>query len=567
MLLGLSVKNLALIEELDMEFAEGFNVLTGETGAGKSVLIGSVNLALGAPADATLIRDGKEYALIELVFRVSDAESVASLREMEVFPEEDGTVVLQRKITPGRSSCKIQGETVTAKQLRAISSLLIQIHGQNDQQSLVSEDEQMRLLDRYIGEDVVRIREQLRMAYDEYRALQTEYEKTDLDEREKQRETDLIRYETAEIEAASLKEGEDVLLEETFRKMEAGRRIKDALSAAVQGLDDDGGALDALSNALRALSSLKNDADAQTFYEQLADAENLVRDLSRDMRGYLDDTSFSEEEYTNTTDRLNLINRLKEKYASLNGSVEDVLRYASDRMERLSQLQDLDAYRSRLAEDVKKAREKTLRYAKQLTACRKKGADAFAPALIEALADFDFNDLRFEVQITSDEAALTGNGMDRVTFLLSTNTGERLRRLSDVASGGELSRIMLGIRCVLAERNDTASMIFDEIDTGISGKTAWSVAKKLGTLSASRQVICITHLAQIAAMQDTHFLIYKEVTGERTYTRIRQLREEDSIAELARLFATSKVSDAAMQNAVETRKEACAFKKREKERS
>ena len=423
----------------------------------------------------------------------------------------------------------------------------------------------MRLLDRYIGDDALHLKEQLHRSHDTWRALQTEYEKTDLDEREKQRETDLILYETAEIEAAALKAGEDDALEEAFRKMEAGRKNADALSHAAEALGEDGsGALDVLSHALKELSALKNDPDAGEFYERLADAENLVRDVSRDIRRNLEENAFSEEAYAETEARLNLINRLKEKYASLNGTVEDVLEYANRRLERLSQLQDLDAYRSRLKEDLDRAFSKALKHAKQLSACRKKGASAFTAALIPALSDFDFNDLRFEVRVDEDEKLLTGNGMNRVSFLISTNTGERLRKLSDVASGGELSRVMLGIRCVLAEKNDTASMIFDEIDTGISGKTAWSVSKKLGILSASRQVICITHLAQIAAMQDTHFLIYKEVEGDRTYTRISRLDEEGSIAETARLSATGRVSEAAMHNAQEIRKEACAFKKKER---
>ena len=567
MLLSLTVNNLALIEELEMDFTKGLNVLTGETGAGKSILIGSVNLALGAPADASLIRDGKDHALIELTFRTDDPETLSRLKEMDLSPEEDGTVVLQRKIMPGRSVCKVQGETVTVKQLRALAPFLIQIHGQNDQQQLLSAEEQLRLLDRYAGDEALKIKEQVRTGLEAYRALEAELEKTNLDERERQREADLIRYELAEIEAASLKEQEDEQLEEAFRKMESGRKSSDALSGAVSVLDADaeGGALGAISEALRLLAPLKGDSDAAVFYEQLADAENLVRDLTREMRRRLDDGSFSEEAYAEVTDRLNVINRLKDKYASSNGSVTDILDYAEEQTKRLQQLEDLDAYRERLARDAGAAHEAVLQHARALSTLRKTCAKRFEKALKEALSDFDFADLQFAIDVQADENALTREGMDRVTFLISTNTGEKLRKLSDVASGGELSRVMLGIRTVLAAKNDAASMIFDEIDAGISGKTAWSVAKKLGQLSGNRQVLCITHLSQIAAMYDTHFLIYKDVSGDRTFTRIRQLEEADSTKELARLVGTAEVSEAAMENAAQIRKEACAFKAQQKE--
>ena len=563
--MSLNVKNLALIEALEIDFTKGFNVLTGETGAGKSVLIGSVNLALGATADASLIRDGKDHALIELCFRVDDPETLSYLREADIEPEADGTLVLQRKITPSRSFCRIQGETVTAKQLRMLAPYLIQIHGQNDEQQLLSEDNQMRLLDRYIGEAATKRKETLRTHFETYKTLQKELEKTHLDEREKQREADLIRYELAEIGDAGLKPGEDMLLEETFRKMESGRKSADALTGAVSLLDTEetGGALEALSQSLRLLSPLKTDQDTASFYTQLADAENLVRDLARDMRRHLDGISFPEEEYVRVSERLNLINRLKDKYASGGGTVEDVLRYAEEKTMRLEQLDDLDAYRRRLEGEAETAYREVLEQAKALSRIRKEYAVRFSDALIRELSDFAFSDLRFEITVHDDETKLSAGGMDRVTFFLSTNTGERLRKLSEVASGGELSRVMLGIRCVLAGGNDAASMIFDEVDTGISGNTAWSVSKKLGILSASRQVICITHLAQIAAMQDAHFLIYKEVSKDRTRTCIRQLDETESIGELARLSATSSVSDAAMQNAAQIRAEACAFKEKE----
>ena len=349
--------------------------------------------------------------------------------------------------------------------------------------------------------------------------------------------------------------------------MESGRKSADAFSGAVSVLDADaeGGALAAMSEALRLLSPFKGDPDASVFYEQLADAESLVRDLAREMRRRLDDGSFSEEAYAEVTDRLNVINRLKDKYAPSNGSVADVLAYADDRTERLQHLENLDAYRARLEKDAEEAHEAVLQHARALSELRSTCAKRFEKALKEALSDFDFADLQFAIDVQADEQALTREGMDRVTFLISTNTGEKLRKLSDVASGGELSRVMLGIRTVLAAKNDAASMIFDEIDTGISGKTAWSVAKKLGQLSADRQVICITHLSQIAAMYDTHFLLYKDVTGDRTFTRIRQLDEADSTKELARLVGTAEVSDAAMENAAQIRKEACAYKARKKE--
>ncbi|MBE5829269.1 MAG: DNA repair protein RecN [Butyrivibrio sp.] len=554
MLYSLHVKNLALIKEQEIEFSKGLNILTGETGAGKSVVIGSVNLALGGKADPSLIRTGEEYALVELVFGVDSEEKRKLLKDMDIPIEEDGTLVLQRKITPTRSISKVSGETVTAKQLRDISNILINIHGQNDHQELLHKKKHMEILDGYLEDELGGLFGELRTEYDRMKALEKELSESDIDESARLREQELLEYEIGEITDAELRLGEDDELESAYRKMTNGRKISEAVGAAstLTGFVDDGeSAVDLIGRAVRELSSVASyDSEIEDLLGQLSDVENLLSDFNHSLSGYMDSLEFDDEKFRTVEDRLNVVNHLKDKYGQ---SIDLVLSELGKKQERLDVLTDLEAHRKKLSKDLDDSRSKALLLCKKISDIRKKGAAELAKKLKAALVDLNFLDVKFEIDVRSDEDKITAGGFDDVEFMISTNPGEAIRPLDQIASGGELSRIMLALKTVVADRGDISTLIFDEIDAGISGKTAWKVSEKLGELSRDHQIICITHLPQIAAMADTHFMIEKGLEEGRTVTNIYGLKGDDSIRELARLLGGDEITDAAIENAKEMR--------------
>ena len=562
MLYSLHVKNLALIKEQEIEFSKGLNILTGETGAGKSVVIGSVNLALGGKADPLLIRTGEEYALVELVFGVDSDEKRKLLKNMDIPVEEDGTLVLQRKITPTRSISKVSGETVTAKQLRDISNILINIHGQNDHQELLHKKKHMEILDGYLESELGGLFGELRAEYDRMKALEKELSESDIDESARLREQELLEFEIGEITDAELAVGEDEELESAYRKMTNGRKISEAVGTAstLTGFVDDGeSAVDLIGRAVRELSSVASyDSEIEELLGQLSDVENLLSDFNHSLSGYMDSLEFDDEKFRTVEDRLNVVNHLKDKYGQ---SIALVLDELSKKQERLDVLTDLDAHRKKLSKDLDDSRSKALLLCKKISDIRKKGAKELAEKLKAALIDLNFLDVKFEIDVRSDEDKITAGGYDDVEFMISTNPGEAIRPLDQIASGGELSRIMLALKTVVADRGDISTLIFDEIDAGISGKTAWKVSEKLGELSRDHQIICITHLPQIAAMADTHFMIEKGLEDGRTVTGIYGLTGDDSIRELARLLGGDEITDAAIENAKEMRGKAEAAKR------
>ena len=564
MLQSLTIKNLALIDTLEMEFTEGLNILTGETGAGKSVLIGSVNLALGEKADASVIRDGAKEALIEMVFTVEEEAVLSAIRDMDLPVEEDGQIILQRRILPNRSVAKVSGESVTLKQLRQLAALLINIHGQNDQLSLLDASAQTALLDGLAGEAAEEEKSAVAKAYRAMTEIQKELEGMSTDARTRQREADLIRYEIAEIDEAALTEGEDEALEAAFRKGANAMKITEAFGRAAGLLGEEAdGALSRIGQAARLLTPLtRADERIEDFCTQLTDAEDILRDAVHEMDAYLSEDSFDEETLAAQEKRLNLINRLKEKYDAAQGGIPAILSYRDERETALAALEDFEAYREAQLKKADTYREEALAAAKRLGDLRRKAASSLSEKLKEALLDLNFAEADVEIEVRSDPNQLTVAGCDSVTFLICTNPGERLKPLSKIVSGGELSRIMLGLKTVLSGESESMAMIFDEIDAGISGKTAWKVSSKLGMLAADRQVICITHLPQIAAMADTHFLIHKELSGERAVTRIRLLSEEETTDEIARLISTDDISDTARKSAAEMRAEALAEKEK-----
>lgn len=562
MLQSLHVKNLALMEETEVEFGPGLNILTGETGAGKSLLIGSVNLALGGKFEKEMLRKGAESALVELVFVESDPKIRELLLKMELEPQEDGTLIISRKMQVGKSTFRINGETVTAKQVKELAELLIDIHGQHEHQSLLHKKNHLAILDGYCGNEIIDAAAEVEQLYRQCRELRGELESETMDEAAKAKEQALAEFEWQEIQQAKLVPGEDDELEQRYRFMVNGKRIMEGLTESYRytGGDFESGAGGSLSRALRALRSVSMyDQRLEELEGQLSEIDNLLSDYNRDLSEYMDGCEFDGEVFARVEERLNILNHLKGKYG---GSIQAVLRYGEERQQLLEKLSDYDAYMEKLKRKLEEAESQLLDACGRLSAIRAQNAAILGRQLKEALQQLNFLTVEFEIAVRPEQA-VTARGYDDVEFMISTNPGESLMPLSQVASGGELSRVMLAIKTVLAGRDVIGTLIFDEIDAGISGRTAWKVAEQLNTVSRSTQVICITHLPQIAAMADKHFVIEKSSTDDSTITDIHSLGGEESLGEMARLLGSDTLTEAALSNAREMRSQALAQKSNE----
>lgn len=549
MLQSLHVKNLALIDETEVSFTEGLNILTGETGAGKSVIIGSINLALGAKADKEMIRSGAEYALVELTFGVENERQCRAIQELEL-PIEEGQVIIQRKILPGRSVCKVCGETVTARQLKQLAEILIDIHGQHEHQSLLQAARQMEILDAYAGEELEARKAALRERYRQYKKVREELLSHTVDEETRRREISLAEFECKEIAEAALTVGEDEEVEKAYQKMLYAQKIREAV-VNVHGLCgyEDNGMGSLMGRALKEIRGVSAyDGALQEFEQQLLDMDSLLNDYNRALAEYLSNLEFDAQLFDQTERRLNLLNHLKSKYGN---TVEKILAYYEKAQETISKYQDYDVYRIELSEKADTLYQEVLALCREISDFRVKNADILSEEMRRALADLNFDHVAFQIQVSPSEESVGENGYDQVTFLISTNTGEALKELTQVASGGELSRIMLALKTVLADKDEIETLIFDEIDTGISGRTAWKVSEKMGILGKGHQLICITHLPQIAAMADTHFYIEKQVANDRSITDIRRLEERESVEELARMLGGAQITESVLKNAEE----------------
>ena len=527
MLQNLYVKNLALIDETEVEFGEGLNILTGETGAGKSILLGSVTLALGGKYNAQMLRNGAKSGLVELTFHIKEEKILKKLEALDIYPE-DGYLTLSRRLLEGRSVSKINGETVNMSVLKDVASLLIDIHGQHDNQTLLHRKNHLTLLDLYGKEQTDPLKEKMASCYQEWKAVCKKVEQSSLDEESRRRELSLAEFEVNEIEEAALKEGEDELLEEQYRKMTDSRKLTEGLAEAYQYTAEDqrGNASDYLSRAIRSLQEAASfDEKGSQLYDQIVEIDSLLNDFNRDLAEYAKSFEYSEEEFSEVESRLNEVNHLKAKYGN---TVSDILAYCEEKRQRLSELEDYDSFMQELLEKQKKAEKQMEKAAMELHEVR----------------------ARFEIRLT-EAKSYSAQGKDDAEFYLSVNPGEPVRPLGDVASGGELSRIMLAIKTVLADEEDTPTLIFDEIDSGISGITAGRVGERLQLIGKSRQVICITHLSQIAAAADIHFCIHKEAADNSVRTQIERLDQEDSVAELARLLGGANVTDGIIDSARE----------------
>lgn len=559
MLESLHVKNLALIDEQEVSFCGGMNILTGETGAGKSIIIGSINLAVGAKADKELIRTGADYALVELIFSLNEQQCL-KVREMELPVEEGNMLILQRKIMPGKSICRVCGESVSASQLKKLSGCLLDMYGQHEHQSLLKPSAYKGMLDDYIGEKAAQIKAQLKDKLGEYKRIKEELEEQSSDQKERARQVRLLEFEVNEIEAAALQPLEDEQAEKKYRRLVNSKKIKEVVYAVhgLTGYEEENSAGAAVGYALRELKSISGaDEEAEPLIEQLTDIDDLLNDFNRSMADYRDSLEFDEEEFVMLEERLNVLNHLKSKYGN---TIEEVLKAQEEKQKTLDKLNHFDEYMEQLSAKEKQKKKEILKLCSQLSGLRCQAAEPLSEKLKEAMIDLNFLDVEFSISVVPEEEHFTSEGYDQVEFFISTNPGEAKRPLWQIASGGELSRIMLAFKSVFADRDETDTLVFDEIDTGISGKTAWKVAGKLGELSKDHQIICITHLAQIASMADAHFLIEKSVKEERTTTDIRELSPEESLNELARLLGSGEMTKAVLENAREMRENAKTVK-------
>ena len=555
MLQSLHVKNLALIDESEVNFQDGLNILTGETGAGKSILIGSINLALGGKADKDMIRTGAEYGYVELVFS-TNTWLREQLKLFDLSTEDDGTLIIQRKIMPQKSVIKVCGETVTLKQVKDLASFLIDIHGQHEHQSLLHRSKQLQILDEFSKQEIQDLKLQLKSQVQKLLLLSDKQESMQLDENSRNREMALLEFEIREIETADLKEDEDLNLELQYRKMLHSKKIMEVLSFvyALTGADDKDSGKETIGRALRELKTVVNfDQFLVEKEQQLMELETLLFDFNHEIAAYMEDLDFEQDEFAKIEARLNEINRLKSKYGS---SIVDISNYLEKQRERFEDLCDYEERFKKLLIEVTKQQELCLKLAEEISNIRRSNAKILSKDLEGALLDLNFLNVKFEIQLHSMPERLGENGFDEVDFVISTNPGEPMKALVQVASGGELSRIMLALKTVLAEKDQIDTLIFDEIDAGISGKTAWKVSEKMAELSKKHQIISITHLPQIAAMADHHFVIEKKVEDLKTKTEITKLEEEPIIEELSRMLGGELITEAVRNNAREMKTQA-----------
>lgn len=556
MLNELHVKNIALIEEVNMEFGRGLNVITGETGAGKSLLLGAVDITLGGKFSADMIRNGEDSALVEMVFTADDDQIVDELKD-KGYDIEDRTIIISRKFSNGRTVSRINGESCTAAALKEIAGQLINIHGQRENQILLKSDKQLRMLDSYAGKEILPLKEIVSDKYDAYKRTLSEYEKFTMDEDARLREKSMLEYEIEEIEEAAPEEGEEEELEKRYRIIKNARNIMESLSEVHRLTGYENGAGDFIGRAIQEISSISDyDETLADIEESLTDVESILGDINRQAADYLDECSFSEREFDEIESRLDKIRNLEAKYGN---SVKKIYEYQEKSQKRLEFLENYDEDREKTKALLEKTEKDLQAACSELSDVRKKSAVKFAEAIKKQLEELNFAKTRIEISFKKTDI-YRRNGTDDIEIMISANPGEPVRELSKVASGGELSRIMLAIRNILADEENTGTLIFDEIDSGISGRTAQRVSEKMASIAFGHQILCVTHLAQIAAMADSHYLIEKNVANDKTTTNVRRLNADEEINELARILGGARITEAVRENAIEMKKLAEQYK-------
>ena len=545
MLSLLHIENIAVIERSDISFDKGFNILTGETGAGKSIVIDAISAILGERAYRDMIRTGADKASVRAVF--TDVPHLDWFDEHGV--EYDSETVIQREIhLDGKNVCRVNGSLVTVSILRKLGIQLINIHGQHDSASLFDENNHLQFLDDFASN------EDLRADYGEkfqaVAALRREIDRMSMDESEKLRRMETLRYQIEEISKAELEPGEDEALENRRRLLQNAEKLSNGMDAAVEclyGGDDADGAASLLAEAERELARLARFTDAfSELHDRVADLMYQVQDVAEEVRSARDDLSYSADELEQIESRLDVIHRLRRKYGA---TCEDILAYLEKAKQELDEIEFADDHVERLRVKLKKAEKTAWDAAMTVRASRKKAAEELSGRILSELAQLDMPRVQFSCVFT--ELELTPNGADAVAFYMSANAGEALKPMNKVASGGELARIMLAMKNVLAEQDKVPTLIFDEVDTGVSGRAAQKVAEKLRSVSHNKQVLCVTHLPQLAALASTHLLIAKEERGGRTYTTVTPLDREGRKRELARIIGGANITEITLKSAEE----------------
>ncbi|WP_405729140.1 DNA repair protein RecN [Anaerotignum sp.] len=553
MLEHLHIKNVALIKESEISFGEGLNILTGETGAGKSMVIDSLQFALGGRAGKDFLRHGEKMASVEALFAVQSESLQEKLEENGIEPEEDGSVLITRTLSEtGKSVCRVNGSTVTVSMLKEFAEDLIDIYGQHEHQSLLNPSRHIRLLDRFCGAGFGDAMEEYKASFQALKEIDKQLASLMGDESQREQRMDILSFQKEEIETAAIKAGEEEdLLEQKKRlgSMEKLMRLTgEGLSLLYDGNDRMPSACDQLGDALSKLQEAAEIDPALTSYaDALADAYAAVEDTARELKREAEKQENDPEMLEQIEERLQIIYKLKRKYG---GTVEAVLAFYDKVAEELDFLANSNEKVAELTAAKEKERRKLTAYAETLTARRKDTAEQVAEQIEKALQDMEMKGARFHIQI-DEKADWTADGKDKVEFLISANAGESLKPLAKIASGGEMSRVMLALKTVLVDADDIGTFIFDEIDTGVSGRTARKVGEKMRFLGKKRQILCITHLPQIAAMADSHFLIEKESQEAETTTKVTPLSEEGSVGEVARLMGGSDVTETTLAAARE----------------
>ena len=542
MLQSLHVKNLALIDEAEVIFSPGLNILTGETGAGKSLLLGSINLALGGKVSKDMIREDKNYALVELSFFIQDEKKREKLKQMDVFLEEDGQLFISRRIMNGRSTSKVNGETISAAQLHQITELLLDIYGQHEHQSLLYRSKHLEILDEFAGKELLLKKQNLIEVFEEYKKAVEKRKEFQLDEEQRVKECAFLKFEIEEIENAQLKQGEEEELTAWYKRAIHSRKILETISRIHEeiGSGASEGAGEKIGRAVKDISTIvEYDEELNSIQGQLENIDELLSDVCRETASYLSSLEFDEGEFSEKESRLDVIRALEGKYGS---SIEKIFAYQKEKIERLSLLENYQIHKEKAEAEEREKKQIVLKICEEVSSIRKKAAKGLIKRITDGLKDLNFLEVKFDIFFEKMENP-TRNGYDEIEFMISTNPGSPLRPLGKVASGGELSRIMLAIKTVLSEKDGVETLIFDEIDTGISGRTAQKVSEKLSEIAQKRQVLCITHLAQIAAMADSHYVIKKSVTKNKTVTEIQTLSQNEMIEELARILGGAEITE------------------------
>lgn len=550
MLQNLHIKNMALIDELEVNFEEGLNILTGETGAGKSIILGAVTTALGGRTGKEMLREGAEYGLVELLFEITKPQTRMALEAMEIPMPEENVLIISRRIYPNRTVNKVNDEMVTVGKLKEIAGLLIDIHSQHEHQSLLKKSNHLNILDRFGHDKIDECKKNMEQSYTVYAALRDELKSSELDEETRKRQMDFALFEIREIEAADLQPEEEEQLEADYRRMVNGRQIMERISqvygiTGYEQLESSGNQIGRACGELN--KAAEYDPELLGLQEQLATIDSLLNDFNRELADYMTEMTFDAEQFQTVETRLDLIHNLEAKYGR---TIPDVLDYLERKQAEYEKFVDYETYRETLNANCEKALQDYMHYAKEVSDARRAAADALTEMITEALQDLNFQNVDFQMEFLP-LVHPTRNGMEEGYFMISTNVGEPVKPLWEVASGGELSRIMLAVKSCLAEEDDIDTLIFDEIDVGISGRTAQKVSEKLSAIAMRHQVICISHLPQIAAMADAHFKIEKQVVGQKTITGIERLQEEASITEIARMLGGVEITDSVLESAAE----------------